>query len=270
MGRARRLVLCGCSLWQRGTLATTTSVDKMKMLGAREAMLVVGNGLAPARRDDEEEDDDDEEEAERAGRSPQVAGAADDDESLYLRLKPCASVEEEEEGVVVTEQRMRLDETATLRRRLGCELPDDDFVEIVGDDAICYEVTPPPSDAALWRDEHHGARSLVLVFQWHSDAGLSAEAVEALLFTAMRLRRAGGGARELGSVYDPAAAGTHARFLRQFVESVGPLEGVRADGTLLPTRQQQRARAAADATSPDLLTPMRGLAVDRQGAVDAG
>ena len=143
---------------------------------------------------------------------------------------------------------------SSLRRLRSFELPDDEFIELAGDQALCYELKAANSGEAAFRDANHGARALVLIFQWESDCCLAAEAVEALVFLAARMRRAGGGTRDLNSVFDTDA---RPRLLRDFTQRLGSLQGVNADGTLVVAA----AVPSSVASSPDLATPMRSLAV---------
>ena len=155
-----------------------------------------------------------------AARPPGGATAPD---ALSIRFEPSGSVEDDE-GSEREERRLPIDETVKLRRRRAVELAREmdgahgvDFVDVVGEGALCYELSPSsklPTTA--------GAPKLVLVYQY--GGGFAAEAAEALLCMAIFTRQPDGRPVPLASIYDGKNARRLAEFVRAMQAMVGPLE----------------------------------------------
>ena len=209
-----------------------------------------------------------------------MPGGAEDSEAaegLYLRFASdlaSGAHDDSREGVcehrTEEERTIRLDESVRLRRLWSEELAAElggrhgaDFLECVGREVLCYELRAPSVAAT----PSGSARPLVLAgVQLASDAGLggqlaraepsaeklSAEAVEALLWMAIRTRtrpvkdelRSFAGGVSVGAIYDPDEP---AAFVRTMEACVGSLSGKPTTST------------PANAASGVPVTPVRGL-----------
>ena len=292
MGRTHSILLAGGELWQRGLSRSTSGRagasqnDAMRLLFSSCVRLHRGSRRAWDEDNEEEEDDDDDDDDEAAGAQAKPAAGAqgrraaapaaaaanrtpdtDGSESLVLWFVARGDAADDgDEGD--TERVVPLDDTVKLRRwwsqELAAELSGShgsDFLEIVGRDVLCYQLTP----SAVAKPPPTGGTThpLILTFQLEAnDYGggrLSAESFEALVFLALSACRAAPsnsarGARSAaqaastaGTTYDPAKP---APLVAAINAHVGPLQG--APGS---------PESAERDPMGGLMTPMRGLGI---------
>ena len=154
MGRQRKLPLCGGEVWQRGIAVSTRGrrgergkADKMQRLFDCRVSLQRG---APTTTDDEGSEDEDEDE-DGGGAAPTPSpnapspGATPSDAlSLRFEARGGDGSERASGGASGEERCVPLDETVQLRRRWAHEMElGDEFLDLVGEDALCCEPAPP-------------------------------------------------------------------------------------------------------------------------------
>ena len=150
-----------------------------------------------------------------------------------------------------------IDEHVLLRRWWATDLADDlpeahkyEFLDVVGEEALCYEVRASTRQKPSPATRAHA--TLVLVFRFIG-GGVSAEQFEALLAMALFTRQAKG-VQPLSDVYDSGKVASMANFTEAMAKRIGPLRGAPAVGP-------SSARPPAVRTPGGLLSPMRGLAL---------
>ncbi|KAL1503817.1 hypothetical protein AB1Y20_016002 [Prymnesium parvum] len=248
MGRERKVLLCGGELWQRGILVSGGAhSDAMKKLF--ECRVSLRSDSLPEEEEGEEgEEEEEEEEEEEGGGGEEEAkgsglGRAAASEKLSLLFEEWRA-----DGEACEERRVPLEHSVRFRRFWSRELLHDgacdEFVDVVGEEALCYEVCPAVGS---------GAAKLVLLFQ--CGEALPAESFEAVVFMALASRQQSGRALTLAEVYDSPGTARWAQFIEMFQAVVGTLEGV-------PLVRKATARAQRGGhTQEGLVTPLRGLSM---------
>ena len=252
MGRERRIRLSGGELWQRGIRLKSgvdSTSDSMARLFDTRVSLVRGNPRdtdADDGSDDESDLDDDDGE----GRKELASGGEALSDEMTLRFDSCEPAEQAEEDA--TSRTLLFDHLIRFRRvwsrEIAAELSSADgdvFVDLVSEEAICYEFTPSMRTPASMV-----ASTLVLVFRY--GGGCSAEQFEALLWMARATRQADGPPIPLSSVYDAQDKTRLYRFVHEMQASVGSLDG---------PPQPPAAEKARRSNPSDLLSPMRSMAI---------
>ncbi len=166
MGRERRLRLCGGELWRRGIRLASGGqrVDAMQQLSISVRVSLQRGELRPDDEDEDEDDDEDDgeddgDEGEAAGEARRASGGGAGTDELTLRFDPAepsdgGGGEEGEEGAEGASKAVVLAVEPGLRfrrlwaRQLAEELASthaDDFVDLVGADAVCCALPPPPA-----------------------------------------------------------------------------------------------------------------------------
>ena len=160
-------------------------------------------------------------------------------------------------GEVEEDVSIGIDEHVLLRRWWATELADDlpqahkyEFLDVVGEEALCYEVRASTRQKPSPATRAHA--TLVLVFRFIG-GGVSAEQFEALLAMALFTRQAKG-VQPLSDVYDSGKVASMANFTEAMAKRIGPLRGA-------PVVGPSSARPPAVRTPGGLLSPMRGLAL---------
>ena len=287
--RTRRLLLCGGELWQRGSttkaVGQSRQIESMRQLFPVAVHLQRGRWTGDDEKSDSEsegEGEGEEDEGEDGGDASEPASpangtngadaaevlspgaaakAAADDDALTLRFEVRQEADADggdgSGGEVEEDVSIGIDEHVLLRRWWATDLADDlpeahkyEFLDVVGEEALCYEVRASTRQKPSPATRAHA--TLVLVFRFIG-GGVSAEQFEALLAMALFTRQAKG-VQPLSDVYDSGKVASMANFTEAMAKRIGPLRGAPAVGP-------SSARPPAVRTPGGLLSPMRGLAL---------